>query len=79
MDTLQTILTIFTQVKPGIAITAQDELLENHILSSMEIMMLISELNDAFDIRIALPDLKPEHFRTAQTISELVEKYLDED
>jgi acyl carrier protein len=37
-------------------------------------MMLVSELNDAFDIEITLPYIRPENFRSAQAIWEMVQK-----
>ena len=44
----------------------------------MEIVQLVMELNDAFDIEISPMDILPENFESIECINKLVEKYLDE-
>ncbi len=73
------VIRILEGIKPGVDYRKETNLFEDHILASLEIMMLVSELNDAFDIEITLPYIRPENFRSAETICAMVEKIRDED
>lgn len=79
MENLDKVIAILEDIKPGVDFRKENDLFEGHILASLEIMMLVSELNNAFDISITLPYIKPENFRSAQTICAMVEQVLDED
>ena len=48
------------------------------LLTSMEVVQLVMELNDAFDIEISPIDIVPENFSSLDAINKLVEKCLDE-
>ena len=51
---MDTILEILETIKPGVDFTASKDFIEEHLLESMEILQLVSELNDEFDINITL-------------------------
>lgn len=79
MENLDKVIQILEDIKPGVDFHKEEHLFENHILASLEIMMLVSELNNAFDISITLPYIKPENFSSAKTICAMVEQVIDED
>jgi D-alanine--poly(phosphoribitol) ligase subunit 2 len=76
---MEEIIRILEEIKPGVDYRREQNLFEDHLLASLEIMMLVSELNDAFDITVTLPYIKPENFRSAETIYAMVQKIQDED
>jgi hypothetical protein len=76
---MEEVIKILEEIKPGVDYHQEKNLFEDHILASLEIMMLVSELNDAFDIEITLPYIKPENFRSAETIYAMVKKVQDEE
>ena len=53
---------ILETIKPGANFAASTDFIEEHLLESMEILQLVSELNEEFDINITLPYIKPENF-----------------
>ena len=61
------ILEILETIKPGVDFAASTDFIEEHLLESMEILQLVSELNDEFDINITLPYIKPENFKSAKS------------
>ena len=52
-----------------------DDLLQESLLDSLDIIQLVSELDENFSISIEATDLTPENFRNIQTISALVERH----
>ncbi|MDD7388953.1 MAG: acyl carrier protein [Lachnospiraceae bacterium] len=75
---METIIKILNNLKPGVDFTAEKDLVNRQILTSMEIMLLTGELNDAFDIEITLPYIIPENFSSAEAIYDMVQR-IEED
>ena len=76
---MDTILEILETIKPGADFAASTDFIDEHLLESMEILQLVSELNDEFDIEIQVTDLVPENFNTVDAIVKMVERLEDED
>ena len=72
------IIEILENMKPGIDFTKETYLITNGILTSMEIVQLVMELNEEFDIEISPMDIIPENFESVTAINQVVEKCLDE-
>lgn len=72
------IIEILENMKPGIDFTKETYLITNGILTSMEIVQLVMELNEEFDIEISPMDIIPKNFESVTAINQLVEKCLDE-
>ncbi len=66
------LLEILTEVRPDVDFENETELFDQGILDSFDIVSIISELNDAFDINIRVHDLIPENFNSLQSIVNLV-------
>lgn len=75
---METVINILSNLKPGVDFTQEQDLVNRQILTSMEIMLLTGELNDAFDIEITLPYIIPENFSSAQAIYDMVQR-IEED
>lgn len=72
------LLQILTENCPGIDFAGQEHLIDDGILDSLSIVMLVGELNEAFDISIGAEDLVPENFNSLQAIYALVQRLEDE-
>ena len=53
-------------------------LVDDAYLESLDIVTLISELSDAFDITIPARDIVPENFNSAEAMLSMVNRLLDE-
>ena len=74
MHTMEEILAILAQVKPGLAPAPDEELVRTGQLDSVEIMSLVMALAEEFDLEISPLDLKEENFHTAEAILALVSR-----
>lgn len=74
MHTMDKILQILAQVKPGLAPAPDEELVRTGQLDSVDIMSLVMALAEEFDLEISPLDLKEENFHTAEAILALVNR-----
>ena len=72
------IIKILEQIKPGVDFNKEENLIEEEILDSFDIVTLVAKLNDEFDIEITPADLVPENFNSAERIYELVTRLEEE-
>lgn len=74
MHTIEEILKILAEVKPGLTPAPEEELVKTGLLDSVEIMALVMALSEEFDLEVTPLDLKEENFHTAAAILALVER-----
>ncbi len=75
---MEEIVKILEQIKPGVDFNSEENLIEEEILDSFDIVTLVAKLNEEFDIEITPADLIPENFNSAQKIFELVTRLEEE-
>lgn len=71
MDELMTIL---EELKPTVDFETCDTLIDDGYLDSFDILSIVSELNDAFDVEISPVDIVPENFNSAESLWEMVKR-----
>ncbi len=69
---MEKLLKILTEVRPDIIFENETNLVDGGVLDSFDIVSIISELNDAFDIHIRVNHLTPENFNSVEAIMALV-------
>lgn len=75
MDELMEIL---EELRPDVDFKSETKLIDNGVLDSFDIVSLVGELNDAFDIEINPAELVPANFNSADAMLKLIEKLQDE-
>lgn len=68
------VLEILTEVRPDVDFESETGLFDEGILDSFDIVSIISELNDAFEINIRVHDLSGENFNSLVSIEALVKR-----
>jgi len=66
-------------IRPDIDFETEDKLIDNGILDSIDILSIITEVNDAFDVEINVQFLLPENFNSMAAIYDLIQKLSEED
>ena len=75
---MEKLLEILEKIKPGVDFASVDDMIEEKVLDSMSIVMLVGELNEEFDIDITPVDIVPENFKNVSAILALIERLGDE-
>ena len=78
MNTTETVLRVLQEVRPDIAFEDETKLIDDGILDSFDIVSIVGDLNDEFEIEISVDELLPENFNSLQAITELVERMMQD-
>ena len=71
------LLEILEDIKPSVDFWTCEDLIDGGYLDSFDILSIVSELNDAFEIEISPVDIVPENFNSAKALWEMVERLRD--
>ncbi len=73
------LLEILEELHPDEDFERCDTLVDSKVLDSFDIITLISEINDEFDVVISADKIVPENFNSVDALCELIQSLLDED
>ncbi|MFA5576661.1 MAG: acyl carrier protein [Tissierellaceae bacterium] len=71
------ILELLEDLHPEVDFEQCNTLIDDKILDSFDIVSLVTDLSEEFDISIAAEELTPENFNSAKAIYEMVERLVD--
>lgn len=72
------LIEILTNLHPEVDFDTCDTLIDDKILDSFDIISIISEINEEFDVVIPAEEIIPDNFNSAQALYELVTRLSDE-
>ena len=70
---MEELMKILTGLKPDVDYETEDGLIDNGILDSFDIVQLISQLKEIFDIKITPAEIIPENFNSAKALWAMVQ------
>ena len=73
------LLEILQDLHPEVDFEKQENLVDEGILDSFDIVTIVTEVSDTFDIRIPAGDIIPENFNSAKAIYRLIQRCMDEE
>lgn len=71
-ERMEKLLEILEDIRPDIDYKSEKQLVDGDVLDSFDIIAIVNELNEAFEIEIDVDDLEPENFNTIEAIYELI-------
>lgn len=71
MDELMEIL---EEARPDVDFHKEKKLIDDEILDSFDIISIVGDINDTFDVSISADELLPENFNSAEAIWDLIRK-----
>ena len=75
---MEQLLEILSDLHPEVDFEECDTLIDDGILDSFDIVSLISEINEEFDVVISAEHIIPENFNSAEALFALIERLEEE-
>lgn len=63
---------ILEDVRPDIDFETESMLIDNHVLESFDVLTIVAEIEDAFDIKIRPRDIVSENFNSLDAMEALI-------
>ncbi len=76
---MEELLEILRDLHPEVDFETCDTLIDDKILDSFDIVSIIAEIEDQFDVVISAEKIVPENFNSAQALYALIQELEDED
>ena len=76
---MEELLCILREIHPDVDFETCESLIDDKILDSFDIIAIISEINEEFDVTISAEYIVPENFNSAKALYALIQKLEDED
>lgn len=76
---MEELMEILESLHPEVDFAITTDLIDGRIIDSFDIITLITEINDAFDVTIPAEEIIPENFNSAVALYALIEKLVDEE
>lgn len=70
---MEDLLRILSDLHPDVDFETEEHLIDDMILDSFDIVSLITEINDEFDVTITAKDIIPENFNSVKALYELIQ------
>lgn len=71
-------MNILSELRPEVDFEKEDRLIDNGVLDSFDLVSLIGEMNDEFEVEIDFDDIEPENFNSVQAMVKLIERLKEE-
>ena len=77
MALVDDIMEILSEMHPDVDFTSHQTLIDDKILDSFDIVTLIAEMSNEFDVTIPANEIVPENFNSAPALAAMVSRLLD--
>ena len=71
---MEQLLELLKGIRPDVDFENETALIDDGILDSFDVVSIISELDDAFDVQIRITELDPDNFNSAESIWKLIQE-----
>ena len=72
MKMRDTVLEILQDIRSDIDFENETALIDDDVLESLDIVAIVGEFNEEFDVEISVEDLLPENFNSVDAMVELI-------
>lgn len=69
---MEELLKLLKEVRPDVDFENETELIEDGILDSMDVVSIISSIDDVFGVQIRITELDPENFNSVENLWSLI-------
>lgn len=76
---METIIRLLKKINPSAEINERTKLIEDHVISSLDMLGFVSDLCEEFSVEILMKDIIPENFSTPEDIFRMIKRLQEED
>ena len=76
---MEQLLGILRELHPETDFETETHLVDDGVLASFDIVMLITRIEEEFDVVIPAKDIVPEHFNSAKALMALIDRIAEQD
>ncbi len=73
---MEKLLEILSEIRPDVDFEKENALIDDAILDSLNIMEIIAEVSDEFDVTFSPADIVPENFNSAKALWEKIQNLM---
>lgn len=75
---MERLLELLEEIRPDLDFENCHDLIDGHHLTSLDIISIVAEVEDAFDVTIPTVEVIPHNFNSAQNLWALIERLQEE-
>ncbi len=75
---MEELLEVLKGIKPEIDFENEENLIEDELLDSVDIISIVAAIQDEFYVKITAKDIVPENFNSAEALYELIQRLEEE-
>ena len=72
------LMDILKELRPEVDFENETKLIDEGILDSFDLVSLLGEINDAFDVEVGFEDIEPANFNSVDAMLKLIQKLSEE-
>ena len=69
---MEALMNLLMEIDDEIAWTKENKLIDKHILDSLTVITMVSELEDTFDVEIRAEEMIPENFNSVEAMWKMI-------
>lgn len=73
MENAEKLYEILQEICPDVDFDTEENLVDDGLIASLDLVTIVNELVDAFDIELSVDDLVPENFNSAKSMLRMIE------
>lgn len=71
---MKELLELLEEVKPGVEFESSQNMIEEGLIDSFDMINIIANINEKFDIDFSVAEIIPENFETVKSLYEAIER-----
>jgi len=71
---MEKLLKILNEIRPDVDFKKEQNLIGDGVLDSLDIMEIVSEISDGFNVTLSPADISPQNFNSASALWEMIER-----
>lgn len=71
---MEKLLEILESVKPGVDFTKEENIVEDGIIDSFDIVTIVAQISDEYDIEFPVNEIIPENFNSVEALYAVIER-----